>query len=63
MDHVVREHVEHYHHERPHQAKGNVPLMMNAPPPLEVTPRDLSWPRRVVLPHTRATAVEPRRAW
>ena len=23
MDHVVREYVEHYHHERPHQAKGN----------------------------------------
>jgi putative transposase len=28
VDHVVREYVEHYHHERPHQAKGNRPLML-----------------------------------
>jgi putative transposase len=25
MDHVAREYVEHYHHERPHQSKGNRP--------------------------------------
>jgi putative transposase len=26
MDHLVREYVEYYHTERPHQGKGNVPL-------------------------------------
>jgi hypothetical protein len=30
LDHLVREYVEHYHTERPHQGKGNVPL--TAPP-------------------------------
>ena len=27
MDHLVSEYVEHYHHERPHQSKGNRPLL------------------------------------
>ena len=27
MNHVVSEYVEHYHHERPHQSKGNRPLV------------------------------------
>jgi putative transposase len=26
LTHIVREFVEHYHEEKPHQAKGNVPL-------------------------------------
>jgi hypothetical protein len=33
MDHLVREYVEHYHTERPHQGKENVPLT-GLPPPL-----------------------------
>jgi putative transposase len=33
FDHLVREYVEHYHTERPHQAKGNVPLTGDWPEP------------------------------
>jgi putative transposase len=37
MDVLVREYVEHYHTERPHQGKGNVPLVADdpAPPPID----------------------------
>ena len=36
MDHVLAEFVEHYHHERPHQGKGNEPLTPAlSPPPAE----------------------------
>jgi putative transposase len=34
MDHLIAEYVEHYHTERPHQGKGNAPLI-DLPPPAE----------------------------
>jgi transposase InsO family protein len=36
MDHLVREYVEHYHNERPHQGKGNVPLTFDGREPAVV---------------------------
>ena len=33
LDHIVREYVEHYNTERPHQGRGNLPLGMREPPP------------------------------
>lgn len=38
FDHLVREYVEHYHRERPHQSKGNLPLTGNWPEPDEPPP-------------------------
>src|SRR4030095_538105 len=35
MDHLVREYVEHYHTERPHQGKGNAPLTGPPSSPVE----------------------------
>jgi putative transposase len=32
MDHLIREYVDYYHTERPHQGKGNVPLTGPRPP-------------------------------
>ena len=32
LDHIVREYVEHYNTERPHQGRGNLPLGMREPP-------------------------------
>ena len=39
LDHLVREFVEHYHTERPHQGVGNVPL---SEPPIVNTGRIVS---------------------
>ena len=38
FDYLVSEYVEHYHTERPHQAKGNVPLTGEWPAPEEAPP-------------------------
>jgi hypothetical protein len=38
LDHVVNEYLEHYNTERPHQAKGNVPLTPQATPPPTAPP-------------------------
>jgi putative transposase len=35
MDYLVSEYVEHYHHERPHQSKGNRPLIIGSTPSTE----------------------------
>jgi transposase InsO family protein len=31
LDYLIREYVEHYHTERPHQSKGNLPLTVGPP--------------------------------
>jgi Integrase core domain len=36
--HAVTEYIEHYHHERPHQSRGNVILFPDSP--LDAIPRD-----------------------
>jgi putative transposase len=33
LDHVLAEYLTHYHEERPHQGKGNAPLVNTAPAP------------------------------
>ncbi|MCA9098557.1 MAG: integrase core domain-containing protein, partial [Planctomycetaceae bacterium] len=37
FDYLIREYVEHYHRERPHQGLGNVPLAAISSPPKEET--------------------------
>tara|TARA_R110000744_G_scaffold112179_2_gene210430 strand:+ start:30029 stop:31081 length:1053 start_codon:yes stop_codon:yes gene_type:complete len=32
LDYLISEYVEHYHHERPHQGIGNMPIMYSSPP-------------------------------
>jgi len=40
FDYLVSEYVEHYHTERPHQSKGNVPLTGEWPEPEDGKPPD-----------------------
>ena len=31
LDYLIQEYIEHYHTERPHQSKGNIPLTVGSP--------------------------------
>jgi hypothetical protein len=66
LDHVCREYVEHYHAERPHQAKGNRPLTGTAAATQsigEVLCRERLWRGAAALPQgSRGVTTTPRGA-